>query len=241
MLRKLANRIARAVLSSEVYGRVRFKANPQSGRSWGGPMNGQKWRCLLVSELIAKLEPKAIIETGTYLGQTTEWLAAFQTPIYSCEYSEENFGFARERLKAINDINLKQGDSRSSLKDFLEGPLATVRDSRLLFYLDAHWGEDLPLAEEVDLIFSVSSNAFVLVDDFQVIDDQGYGFDDYGPGKALTLDYLGDAIRKFDLTVYLPSTRSIDETGAKRGCVVLCSKINQQFMSSIDLLRMVSK
>lgn len=131
-------------------------------------MNGQKWRCLLVAEIIAKFEPKAIVETGTYIGQTSEWLAAFQTPIYSCESSEEYFGFATERLKAVHNVHLKQGDSRAALKAFLEGPLAQLRDSRLLFYLDAHWGEDLPLAEEVDLIFSVCSNALVLIDDFQV-------------------------------------------------------------------------
>jgi len=200
-------------------------------------MNGQKWRCLLVAEIIAKFEPEAIVETGTFLGQTTEWLAAFQSPIYSCEYSEENFGFAKERLKLFNNINLLLGDSRIALRAFLEGPLAQQRDSRLLFYLDAHWGEDLPLAEEVELIFSTCSNALVLIDDFQVIEDEGYGFDDYGPGKALTLEYLADTIRRFNLAVRFPSIGSSDETGAKRGCVLLCSKENEPSITNISLLR----
>lgn len=239
-LKRAASRIARQALSAPNFGRFRYRWNPANGRSWGGPMNGQKWRCLMVAEIIAKFQPQAIVETGTYLGQTTEWLAAFQTPIYSCEYSEENFGFAKERLKNFDNIQLKHGDSRDSLKAFLEGSLVELRHSPLLFYLDAHWGEDLPLAEEVDQIFSNCSNALVLIDDFQVADDERYGFDDYGKGKALTLDYLGDTIRKFDLTVQLPSTPSKDETGAKRGCALLSSMENEQVVRSISLLRPVS-
>ncbi len=200
-------------------------------------MNGQKWRCLLVAEIIAKFEPKAIIETGTYLGQTTEWLAAFQTPIYSCEYSDENFGFAKERLKNFENIKLRQGDSLVALKAFLEGPLVQLRESPLLFYLDAHWGADLPLAEEVDQIFSNCSNVLVLIDDFQVIGDEGYRYDDYGQGKNLTLDYLREAVEKFGLSAHSPSILSKDETGAKRGCVLLSSRESAEFARNISLLR----
>ena len=55
-------------------------------------MNGQAWRCRLVAELILKLDPVALVETGTYLGTTTEWLSAFQLPVFTCEASAENFG-----------------------------------------------------------------------------------------------------------------------------------------------------
>ena len=64
-----------------------------------------------------------------------------------------------------------------------------------LFYLDAHWNDHLPLREEVELALKHFAKAVLIIDDFAVPDDPGYAFDDYGPGKALTLDYLARAER----------------------------------------------
>jgi len=35
-----------------------------------------------------------------------------------------------------------------------------------------------------------------MIDDFQVPDDPGYAYDDYGPGKALTPDLVDPACRR---------------------------------------------
>jgi hypothetical protein len=61
------------------------------------------------------------------------------------------------------------------------------------------------------------------VDDFQVPGDSGYGYDDYGPGKALTLDYVRPLRDQYGLRVYFPSAPAADETGACRGCAVFVS------------------
>ncbi len=69
--------------------------------------------------------------------------------------------------------------------EILAPPLTWV-----FIYLDAHWEDDLPLAEELRIIAGAWRSAVVMIDDFQVSDDDGYGFDDFGPGKALTQSYL---------------------------------------------------
>ena len=59
-----------------------------------------------------------------------------------------------------------------------------------------------------------------MIDDFEVPGDPGYGFDDYGPGKRLTAQYLPDE----DLAGwrrFYPSLPSSEETGARRGSCVL--------------------
>ncbi len=61
----------------------------------------------------------------------------------------------------------------------------------------------------------------VVIDDFRVPDDEGYRFDDYGPGKALTWDYVGPIAERYGATAAYPATPSAEETGARRGCVVL--------------------
>ena len=76
-----------------------------------------------------------------------------------------------------------------------------------------------------------------MIDDFQVPDDPGYGFDDYGEGKVLNLDYLRDVISKFDISVFFPICRSEQETGAKRGCVVLARGLMADALTKLVTLR----
>ena len=51
--------------------------------------------------------------------------------------------------------------------------------------------------------------------------DDGYGFDDYGVGKRLSLEYLGSQLKQEGLQPFFPYLPSSQETGAKRGCVVV--------------------
>src|ERR1043166_1061331 len=90
----------------------------------------------------------------------------------------------------------------------------------LFFYLDAHWRDDLPLREEVEIISTHWPDALVMVDDFAVPDDPGYGYADYGEGRALTLELIRPALRASP-AVYFPAAPSAAETGSRRGCVVL--------------------
>jgi len=65
--------------------------------------------------------------------------------------------------------------------------LDVPRQARTFFYLDAHWEESLPPREELDLIIREFKQFVVMIDDFEIPNDPGYGFDDYGPGKRLSL------------------------------------------------------
>jgi hypothetical protein len=211
---------------------------PERRSAWGGPFNGQTQRCLLFAALVERLQPAAIIETGSYLGTTTEWMAAFQVPVFTCESSEEDFGFAQARLSPIPNVTVTLGDSREFLCSLLEGPLLNARQEVIVFYLDAHWNADLPLAEEVDLVFSSCPKAAVLIDDFEVPDDPAYGFDTYGPNLTLNASYIGAAVREHGLATFYPSTPASAETGMRRGCVVLCKDaLLAETLRTIPLLR----
>jgi hypothetical protein len=60
-----------------------------------------------------------------------------------------------------------------------------------------------------------------MIDDFQVPSDPGYGYDDYGPEKALVSSYIQPAVLAHELGAFHPCTPSAAETGGRRGCVVL--------------------
>ena len=156
-----------------------------------------------------------MLETGTYRGATTAFLATtFRVPIASVEAVPRYREYAAHRLADEPLVTLDQGDSREFLRK-----QARVSGGTVFFYLDAHWEGDLPLAEELDIVAAAWSRAVVMIDDFQVPDDPGYGYDDYGPGKALAEDYLPESVAGWSR--YYPATSSEAETGARRGCVVL--------------------
>ena len=143
--------------------------NPEMQFRWGGPFNGQAERRATFLELLDRLNPAALIETGTYRGTTTEFLARhFARPIYSCEIDRRCFLGSRRKLAGFPQVELVQSDSRP----FLRYILARLRrQAPLLVYLDAHWWDDLPLREEIEIILGSGHDAAIMIDDFE--DDLG--------------------------------------------------------------------
>jgi hypothetical protein len=200
---------------------------------WGGPFNGQAFRQRLVAELCSCVTFAAIVETGTYRGSTTAHLWRItRLPVHSFETRPRDHGFARARLGLARGVHLHRGDSRMGITA-LAGSAARP-NGPVFFYLDAHWGEDVPLREEVALAFRDWGQAVTMIDDFAVPDDPGYGFDDHGPGQALTLAYLGPWAAP-PTAVWFPACVSSAETGARRGCVVLAR--DPEVIRRIDAMR----
>jgi hypothetical protein len=230
------NRI-RKHLGAEVVGAIEYLLRPDRRMAWGGAFNGQHTRQSLFHSLVEKFMPVAILETGTHLGTTTEFLAATGLPVFSVESDPRRFGFARARFWRSHDVHLVRGDSREALRMWIDGPLRGSRNRSLFVYLDAHWDDNLPLAEELGIVFGACPNAIVMIDDFQVPFDKGYGYDDYGVGKALTADYIVPIVAAHSLEVFYPSTPSSQETGARRGCVVIASNTVALALACLPLLR----
>jgi hypothetical protein len=213
-------RLIRRAVPPEWLGRIRFYLQPWRRKSWGGPFNGQVGRTKIFRAILRECDPVAIVETGTYYGTTTYFLAQSTCkPVYTVELDDLNFGFASERLRACKNVFLERGDSRSFLQRCVRRP--ELQNGPVLFYLDAHWHDNLPLADELEIIFSALPASVVMVDDFQVPGEMGYGYDDYGPGKALTSEYIAACCERFALEQFFPTIPPDEETGHKRGCVVL--------------------
>jgi predicted O-methyltransferase YrrM len=195
-------------------------ASPELQNCWGGPFNGQKGRQALIDDLLHILNPAAVVETGTFRGITAEWLAEnYSGPVLTCEKEKLYYLQAKARLGHLPNISLCLQDSRRFLREIV--PTFPDRAS-LMFYLDAHWELDLPLKEELQIIFASHLDAVVLIDDFKVPGDSGYGWDNYGPGKSLDLELL-DGVIPSGSRIFFPSMRSGEETGAARGCCVIAT------------------
>lgn len=191
---------------------------PSFRACWGGPMNGQLRRREIVREIAKTGGIQRVLETGTYRGATTEFLVGlFGVPVHTVEANPRNYEYSRRRLAVESQVFLELSDSRSFLRRMGERcPNETV-----FIYLDAHWEEDLPLREELDIISSVWTRCIVMVDDFEVPGDGGYLFDDYGSDKVLNAQYLPPSVADWGL--HYPAASSSEESGARRGSCVLVS------------------
>ena len=234
----------------QTIGVIDYIRSPHRGAGWG-PFNGQTARQALFIDIIANARPHAIVETGTFLGATTELMSQTGLPVFTIELDPRNYGFARARFWRRRNVKLFHGDSRTALLGLFDGALNSFSSLVVFFYLDAHWNDDLPLAEEIDIIFGRCPLAVIMIDDFEVPSDAGYGYDDYGPGKALVLDYIRPAISAHHLQAFYPSTPSVEDYPStpmaaagltapgrlRRGCVVLAKKdCHGPLLSSIPLL-----
>lgn len=180
--------------------------------------NGQIERQRIFCELLQRFRFSVAIELGTFIGNTTGFLAKSipHGRILSCEVSSLFYSIAEKRLGHFCNILLSCDDSRKFLEKVDVGDTDTV-----FIYLDAHWNSDLPLQSELEICSQRFPDAIIMIDDFEVLGDSGYQYDNYGRKRSLSFGDFGSAFRRLGYSVYLPSTPSSHETGARRGCVVL--------------------
>lgn len=216
--------IVKSVLGEGNIGLLDFFLHRSLQYIGGGPFNGQKFRQRIFFDLLYYCRIKAIVETGTFTGATTALFSATSLPVYTVEMHPRYSTYAKMRFLLNRDnLYLYRSDSRSFLRDLSKDNSIPKED--VFFYLDAHWEEDLPLRDELEIIFLNWKRPIVMIDDFQV-PNSDYVFDDYGPGKVLNLSYIEPVVSAHNLSVFFPAVNSSEETGARRGSVVLSQEIS---------------
>jgi predicted O-methyltransferase YrrM len=177
-----------------------------------GPMNGQPSRQEATRKLMASVRPPVIVETGTYRGVTTAFLAGFGVPVHTIEINARLHAYSRMRLRRCPNVTVHLGDSVNVLRTLEPQPGA-------FFYLDAHWNSEGPLVDELTEIFNRWPKSVVMIDDFHVPGDS-YSWMDSGPGKELVSEILGVYER---LPRWYPAKRAYQEAGCNTGWTIVAS------------------
>ena len=202
----------------EIYKRIR--RYDTSAFAEPGTLNNQQEREKAVRVILHELQPSAIIETGTYLGAGAKFFLSNtqHCPIFSCEIDARFFSFCTERFRNESRLLLFHGKSVDFLK-WIDGNQIHP-DANIVCYLDAHWGKDLPLRDEMNVILARWLNALIVIDNFAVPHDKGYRYDNYGKHNVLNADYLHKISDQ--LLIFYPKVVSGKETGARSGCCFSC-------------------
>ncbi len=131
-----------------------------------------------------KIKITSIMETGTFLGFTTEFLANNfpKIPIYTCEIIEPIYLKAKKSLKKYENIKIFRANSIELLKNLNREELG----SRPLFYLDAHGEGECPLEKEIAFISKNFKFAIIIIDDFRT-GNILFQYDQY-EGKDVSLE-----------------------------------------------------
>ena len=182
-------------------------------------LNGQKFRKKIITEILSKINFTNIVETGTEYGFTTKYLSQFCKKIITIEKSKPIYLIAKKNLSNDTNIKLVLNDSKNLDKILGDENIKFKNDENTFFYLDAHSDDDYPLQDEIKYIVENYKNFILLIDDFQVPEDDGYGYDSYR-GKKLSIDFIKKLISNKKYT-FFPSIKSNEETGRTRGYIII--------------------
>ncbi len=206
--------------------RLDFELQPHLRAGFSGPFNGQVVRMAMFRALVARGVTE-VVETGAHRGTTTEFMARIAAcPVRTTETHPYFFESTRLRIEDglrsgdawARSVHLSALDSRAFLDEMFAQMPET--DAVSFFYLDAHCDYidtdarlDVPLLGELALIRQTRRNCVVMIDDFVVPDDPGYGL------EGLTLEGIASALPPYD-AIFFPIS-ALHDTGIRRGCIVL--------------------
>jgi len=122
----------------------------------------------LIESLTQKFKIKNFVETGTYQGGTALWAANIFEKVLTIEKSDELYRQLVDKHGDNPKLELIFGDSREKLEEIIHSVKTPT-----VFWLDAHWSggetygetDQCPLLEEIEIIKSFSSDAYLLIDD----------------------------------------------------------------------------
>ena len=198
--------------------------------------NRQRMRFRAFRDIDMRVPFENYIETGTYLGVTTHFLAKWarirKASVYSCEISADCYRIAKRTIAGLSNVCLYQGDS----VDFLHMLSSRMADAVNFVYLDAHGHKRLPIREEL-LVTRNWPNTIVMIDDFKVPFDNGFGWDKYDDEREICLSHIADIIGA--RPVYFPNYTAEEEgVDIARGyCVIPMSDRFIDVLDGVQLLR----
>ena len=174
-------------------------------------LNGDRVAREEFARLVKDYQIRSIVETGTYHGITTEYLASLVPLVHSIEIDPRYQTIARQRVGKNKQVKLHLGNSPQVLDHILWG-----LPQPSLFFLDAHWGGYCPLLDELRAMATMGiRDPVVVIHDFKV-PDTTLGYDTY-QGKPFSPDYVDPMLPFLYPKGYRTHYNDNSAEGARRG------------------------
>jgi hypothetical protein len=197
----------------------------------GGPFGFDIHHALEIDYLVRKYNIETIVETGTNMGDTAEYLAKnySKIKIITTETNTDFFKFSRKRLfKYANVITLNESSEKVV---FVENG----EKENTLYYFDAHWENYWPLKDEIKNVL----RGVICVGDFN-INHYSFGYDLYN-------DVICDEklVRESEFTGKIYTNNPfcskyefpLLQTGRLGGRAYFCKNISEDFMQNSEYFK----
>jgi hypothetical protein len=128
-------------------------------------------------DMMLKTPCQIFVETGTFLGQTTETASRMFETVHTVEVKKEYYEKAKIKFSNVSNVTCHLGDS-----SVLLGDICQKLDRPTCFWLDGHWSagdtgkgmKNVPLYEELELIMKFcSQKCVILIDDCRLFEKTG--------------------------------------------------------------------
>jgi len=150
--------------------------------------NSDTYIRLEIENLVTVFDIDTIIETGTFMGLTTQCLAEMVKNVLTIEVNESYYNKARANLSGLMNVTQFLGNSGDVLKS-----LNLKEYGSVLFYLDAHGhGRGTALKEELRAIAGRCEDPVIVIHDFQV-PGKDFGYDCFD-NVPLNMDFIQEDI-----------------------------------------------
>ena len=165
------------------------------------PFNGDGY---LAAEVLRLKEAHGLtkaLETGTCLGSTTLWLAENFETVWTCEVSDQFYEIASARFTMHQDPHqITDGTDR-----FWNNIIARKRESKRVvwndadrvdfIFLDAHWGPNCPLLDELAAIANPEHHygmpkPVIIIHDVMVPGHPELGYDRMPDGRPFSFELV---------------------------------------------------
>ncbi len=194
------------------------------------PFNGDRIRTDIVNKILISQLPKKIIETGTWVGNTTNFLSNFNSEVYSIESNSSFYALSLLRFSKKENVFIINGSSDDVINNF------DNFKENIFVYLDAHWEEFVPLDYELNHLKNFN-DVIVLIDDFKVEQTPGWKYDKYNDIE-LSLEYF-PVLNSFDL--FFPNYKPLDQDNHSGFVIASRGSKSKRILAEIKELTLLEK
>jgi hypothetical protein len=200
----------RSVVLPRVMSLIRRPRYRRMARLDAPPFNGDR-RMAQVVEFLIQCGVSSFVETGTYLGHTCRHIASShpQLSVSTIESNPDYFYASQTVLRHYTNVHAISGDSAVEIDRLVKNRNSGI----ILFFLDAHWYDYLPLPDEIRSISSNLSEAILVIHDFQVPGRKDFKFDTCN-GRTIGMEMLRESLVEGRLIhIFLPNYTYADAYG----------------------------
>lgn len=160
------------------------------------PFNGDSYVCKEFLKIKEQLGITVAVETGSCMYSTTKWLGENFHRVHTVEINPEYASHGKHKIADMVNVFDEVGqDSVTFLKNLMNW--VSPKD-RILYFLDAHWGQHCPLMEELAALKNSPTELppVIAIHDWYTGDER-LGWDEYN-GQRFEYSWIEPAIKQLE-------------------------------------------